>query len=150
RRLHPGGAGVSARLVKVPMPKSQCQMAKIEQRALLDIDPWALGIGTPSRTRAWLALVALSLRRQARARQMVWIALALGAFAVALVAVNTQGGRWGMHHWRSPRRVGPTYLQWVDRGELAHGVFQRQPGAHAIQHAFYGSCRAILHPEARA
>src|SRR5262245_33909470 len=103
----------------------------------------------PTLLRAWLALVALSLRRQARARQMVWIALALMGFAVALVAVNTAAGRWGMHHWRYPRRVGPTYLQWVDRAQLAYGAFHRQPGAHAVQLAVLGSCRAILDPQTR-
>jgi hypothetical protein len=80
---------------------------------------------------------------------MVWIALALMGFAVALVAVNTAAGRWGMHHWRYPRRVGPTYLHWVDRAQLTYGAFHRQPGAHGVQLAVLGSCRAILHPQAR-
>ena len=31
---------------------------------------------------------------------MIWIGLALLAFSVTLVALNTAGGRWGMGHWR--------------------------------------------------
>src|SRR5262245_47583674 len=54
--------------------------------------------------RAWFALVVLSMRRQARARQMVWIALALLGFTTFLVALNTALGRWDMGHWRPPRR----------------------------------------------
>jgi hypothetical protein len=42
---------------------------------------------------------------------MVWIALGLLALSVTWVALNTAGGRWGMGHWRSPRRVGPTFQQ---------------------------------------
>src|SRR5205085_2223516 len=53
--------------------------------------------------RAWLALVVLSLRRQANARQMVWIALGLLAIATAITAVQTARGEWGMAHWRWPR-----------------------------------------------
>src|SRR5436305_14841775 len=86
----------------------------------------------PSPLRAWLALVAISVRRQARMRQMVWIALGL----LALVLVNILGGRyfaarnaaayqpqslgpaatqarygdpWSLLSWRHPRRIGPTY-----------------------------------------
>src|SRR4051812_32161374 len=68
---------------------------------------------TLSPGRAWFFLVWLSMQRQARARQMVWIGLVLMGLSVALVAVNTQLDRWGMHHWRHPRRVGPTYPTWV-------------------------------------
>lgn len=50
--------------------------------------------------RAWLYLVWLCFQRQARARQMVWIALALLGFTAVLVALNAAGGRWGMKHWR--------------------------------------------------
>jgi ABC-type transport system involved in multi-copper enzyme maturation permease subunit len=48
----------------------------------------------PSLPRAWWALVLLSLRRQARARQMVWIALGLLAFAAAMTAVGTATDAW--------------------------------------------------------
>lgn len=50
--------------------------------------------------RAWCYLVWFCFQRQARARQMVWIALALLAFTTILVGLNTAAGRWGMRHWR--------------------------------------------------
>ncbi len=46
--------------------------------------------GAPSPLRAWLALVALSIRRQARMRQMVWIAVGL----LGLVLVGILAGRF--------------------------------------------------------
>ena len=101
----------------------------------------------PSAWRAWRALVFLSLQRQARARQMVWIALALLIFAVTLVAINTAAGRWGMHQWRSPRRVGPTFPTWVDHTQILTGVFHNSPGAHGIQHAVLGSVNAVITPD---
>jgi ABC-type transport system involved in multi-copper enzyme maturation permease subunit len=45
-------------------------------------------------------LIWLSFQRQARARQMVWIALGLLAFMTAVIGINTVAGRWGMGHWR--------------------------------------------------
>jgi ABC-2 type transport system permease protein len=86
----------------------------------------------PSPLRAWLALVALSIRRQARLRQMVWIAVGL----LGLVLANIIGGRffaartgatyqpqmldaaatrarygelWSLNSRQFPRRVGPSY-----------------------------------------
>ncbi len=44
--------------------------------------------------RAWCYLVLLSLRRQARARQMVWIAFGLLAFTTAMTAVATAADLW--------------------------------------------------------
>jgi ABC-2 type transport system permease protein len=67
---------------------------------------------SPSVFRAWLYIVSLSWQRQARARQMVWIALILLGLTVSLVAVNTAAGRWGMDHWRSPQGYGLTFQQW--------------------------------------
>jgi hypothetical protein len=99
--------------------------------------------------RAWIYLVWLSLVRQARARQMVWIALGLMGFAVALVAINTAAGRWGMHHWRYPRGRGPTYPALADQMQVLLGVVHRSPGAHALQAGVLGSCRTILSPDAR-
>jgi ABC-type transport system involved in multi-copper enzyme maturation permease subunit len=51
----------------------------------------------PSQVRAWFYLIGLSLRRQARARQMVLIALALLAFAAAFVAIATPLRIWDLH-----------------------------------------------------
>jgi ABC-2 type transport system permease protein len=102
--------------------------------------------GDISLWRAWFALVGLSVRRQAKARQMVWIALGLMAFAVTLVVLNTIAGRWGMHHWRYPRRTGPDFMTWTTEVETVTGVIHRSPGAQGIQHALLGACRVILTP----
>ncbi len=69
------------------------------------------GTRTPSHLRAWLYLVGLSLQRQMRFRQMVWIALALLAGSVLLVAARTATGRWGMHQWRMWRGVAPVSFE---------------------------------------
>ncbi len=68
---------------------------------------------TASALRAWFYVVWLCIQRQARARQMVWIALALLGLTATMVELNTLGNRWGMSHWRQPRGFGPTYSQWL-------------------------------------
>src|SRR5690242_3529098 len=65
----------------------------------------------PSPLRAWLALVALSIRRQARMRQMVWIALGLLVLVVGLVALANAHNGWSMETWRYPRRYGPQFRE---------------------------------------
>ncbi len=67
---------------------------------------------SPSPLRAWFYLVFLSCQRQARSRQMVWIALILLGLATAFIAVNSAAGRWGMGHWRSPQGSGLTFQTW--------------------------------------
>src|SRR6516165_2111264 len=62
--------------------------------------------------RAWCYLVLLSWQRQARIRQMVWIALALLGFSVILIGLNTLAGRWGMGHRRGPRQPGQSWQEW--------------------------------------
>ena len=72
--------------------------------------------------RAWWNLIVFSLRRQARMRLMVWIALGLLALTVFIIAINTAAGRWSMSQWRSPRRGPLTYanvLEAIDKGGLA-------------------------------
>jgi ABC-2 type transport system permease protein len=101
-----------------------------------------------SMLRAWWALVWLSWRRQAKARQMVWMALGLMAIAVALVAYNTAAGRWGMHHWRHPRRFGFDFVQWVEVVEASTDAVPQGAGGHCIQTAILGACRVILSPTA--
>ena len=54
----------------------------------------------PSLWRAWWFLVLLSFRRQARARQMVWIALGLLAFIGAMTAVATAADQWHRPRYR--------------------------------------------------
>src|SRR5262245_3203279 len=56
---------------------------------------------TPSPLLAWLALVRISLVRQARMRQMVWVALGLMALAVVFVGLNTYLGSWELTNRRS-------------------------------------------------
>jgi hypothetical protein len=51
----------------------------------------------PSAWRAWWSLVALSVRRQARAHLLVWIAFTLLALSVFVVALGTQDGQWEGH-----------------------------------------------------
>src|SRR5438105_12415424 len=68
---------------------------------------------TPSSFRAWCYLIRLSVRRQARAHLMVWIALGLLAFITFIVALNNRAGRWGMSNWRYPFRAGPSFLTWT-------------------------------------
>jgi hypothetical protein len=102
----------------------------------------------PSAVRAWLYLVWLSWLRQARARQMVWIALLLLGFAVAWVAVQSGLGNWGMGHWRSPRRYGHTYSAWAVQTQVVLGFSHRTLGAQSLNHALLGSCRAVLHNSA--
>src|SRR5262245_29569139 len=106
--------------------------------------------------RAWLELVVLSVRRQADARQMVWIALGLLAFATAVTAGQNWAGNWGMGHWRWPRaRQGPPAGQrpteqwvaesaWIDQTQALAGASFPDPAAQGLQHAILGSCRAVL------
>src|SRR5262245_36893806 len=114
-------------------------------------------IPRPSLWRAWLELVALSVRRQANARQMVWIALGLLAFATAITAVQNVAGNWGMAHWRWPRfRQAPPpgrerpadewvpESAWIDQTQAAAGALCGDPAAHGVQHAILGSCRAFV------
>jgi len=72
---------------------------------------------TPSPWRAWWYLVQLSFWRQARLRQMVWVALGLLAFAAAFVAVNTALDRWNIRTWRFSR-AQPPLGQLVDSLEV--------------------------------
>jgi ABC-type transport system involved in multi-copper enzyme maturation permease subunit len=62
-------------------------------------------------------LVRLSFQRQARVRQMVWIALGLLAFTTAVIGLNTVGGRWSMGHWR---------WWWLAPGPLAATSHERR------------------------
>jgi ABC-2 type transport system permease protein len=92
--------------------------------------------------RAWLYLVFLSWQRQARARQTVWIALGLLAFATVVVVLNTAGGRWTMAHWRFFGRQGPTHQEWVAQSEAVTPLLS--PGGKAITNAYFAAHSAIL------
>jgi ABC-type transport system involved in multi-copper enzyme maturation permease subunit len=84
---------------------------------------------------------------------MVWIALALMGLSVILVLLNTAGGRWGMGHWRGPRRPGqtwqewnamPTYRQYVEQMVAVRMAMPGQAPAGAIQDSIGAACGAVL------
>lgn len=99
---------------------------------------------TPSRFRAWLYLIRLSVRRQARAHLMLWIALALLGFTLLVVVLNARAGRWGMAHWKSPRRTGPTYAQHLLHVELP-GRLPLDPVAGAVHQAGWAALRTVVY-----
>jgi ABC-2 type transport system permease protein len=105
-------------------------------------------VAAPRMWRAWCYLVVLSWQRQARARQMVWIALGLMAFSATLVAINTAANRWGMHQRHFPGRHDPTLEQWIDRSEFATLAAHRTAGGQAVASALFGSSRALLNQSA--
>ena len=105
---------------------------------------------SPSPFRAWCYLVILSLQRQARVRQMVWIAVALLALSVVLTGLQTLSGRWGMGHWRGPRAPGenwqdwlkrPTYRDWADDLNGLRAALSWSP---AMQDVVAGAYAAVL------
>ncbi len=94
--------------------------------------------------RAWCYLIWLSVQRQARARQMVWIALGLLVFAVILVSINTAMGAWSMKNWRYPYRRGPTIVQWADEYQVLLSVRDPSAGSQGIHAAWAAAVRAIV------
>lgn len=99
--------------------------------------------------RAWLALVWLSLRRQARARQMVGLALGLLVLSVAGVAFLTALGRWGVSHWQVPRRSGVTLPVVVDRLQLTLSATRTDPLAGGLSQALLGPVRTLVRTDVR-
>jgi ABC-2 type transport system permease protein len=61
----------------------------------------------------WWYLVGLSFRRQARLRQMVFIALGLLGLALAYVVLQTRVSGWELTTRRWPRGSGPTYQEYL-------------------------------------
>ncbi|NBO92955.1 MAG: hypothetical protein EBV06_11690 [Planctomycetia bacterium] len=102
-----------------------------------------------SSLRAWWALVLLSLARQAHARQMVWIALALLGISVAGVAYLHALGRWGVSHWKIPRGSEVTFPVFIDRADFAFALAIRDPQARAFESAVWGSLRTLTHADVR-
>lgn len=114
--------------------------------------------GSPSAVRAWFYLVWFCLQRQARARQMVWIALALFGFTATIVALNTAANRWGMWHWRWRWReqpagiltVGPvhevisTYRETLTGLECLPVTLPWSESAIGIQDAINAAFEAVL------
>ncbi len=62
---------------------------------------------------AWFYLVWFCVLRQARARQMVWVAVGLMVLMATVVGLLTLAGRGGMDQWRwnwvasGPQVIGP-------------------------------------------
>jgi len=94
--------------------------------------------------RAWCYLVWLSWQRQARASQMVWIAVGLLAFAAALAAIFTAKGAWSMRSWRWPYRQGPTFLQWADAMQIVMSVPDASAGGQGVQAALAAAVRGVV------
>src|SRR5665213_1626680 len=102
-RIGGGGAWLLARrkgrpigligLIRPISPIGQNLMAILQQ-------PRPSAAPQTSLLSAWLYLVLLSWRRQARARQMVWIALGLLAFTTAMTAVATAADLWHRPRFR--------------------------------------------------
>jgi hypothetical protein len=107
----------------------------------------------PSAWRAWCYLVWLSLQRQARARQMVWIAVGLLTFSAVFIAINTAGGRWDMHRWRwfppapndkNAQVTMQRYGETADNLQVLLLAVPRGPGLSTIEHGFSGAVQTIL------
>jgi ABC-2 type transport system permease protein len=98
-----------------------------------------------SLSRAWCYLVWLSWQRQARAAQMVWIAVGLLLFVVSLEAIFTSMNAWSMRRWRWPYRQGPTYLQWADEIQILMSVPDGSAGGQGVQAALAAAVRGIVH-----
>jgi len=103
-----------------------------------------------SNLRAWFYLIGLSIQRQARARQMVWIALALLGVTVTIVGLNTARGRWSMDHWRvrPEGAMGPmpvSYAQLVEgRASVAAATTATDPMASSVSSAVLDCERLLL------
>lgn len=90
----------------------------------------------PSAIRAWFALVGLSLRRQARVRQMVWVSLGLLGIAVLIVGLQTARSRWSTAARRFNyvvEKPAPTFLT-LPRGEKIRPV-RREDWGKGIVHS---------------
>jgi ABC-2 type transport system permease protein len=124
----------------------------------------------PSAFGAWCYLVWFCVQRQARARQMVWIALALLALIATVVGLMTLAGRGGMDQWRwnwvasapifmpPPGKLGPgdrpslpqprivrlTYADVVQGMEVLPHAVPMPATAAAVQDAVAGASRIAL------
>jgi len=82
----------------------------------------------PSLGRAWCYLVALSFRRQARARQMVWIALGLLGFIAAMTAVATAADQWRRPRYRQIVAERQAMIDAVRPGDPAQAIAEVASG----------------------
>ena len=87
----------------------------------------------PSLWRAWCYLVLLSWRRQARARQMVWIALGLLAFTTIMTAVASAADLFHRPRYRQYTAEALVMIDAVRPGSPVQAVADASFGAaHAI------------------
>jgi len=94
----------------------------------------------PSLLRAWFYLVGLSLRRQARSRQMMWLALGLLIFSALMTSLATAADLW-----HRPR----LQLLSVHTQVMIDALRPGDPTA-ALGDAFCGAARAALRGDASA
>jgi hypothetical protein len=118
-----------------------------------------------SALRAWCYLVWFCIQRQARARQMVWIALALLGLSATVIALNTMADRWSMASWgwvwrppsvfpATPPAEGPprpppapvvlTYRQTAAAAELLPHVAPWPPVASGLQTTLSTASQTLL------
>jgi len=114
-----------------------------------DAAPALLEPCEPSRFRAWLYLIQLSIQRQARAGQVVWIALGLLLFSTLLVVTFTAGRGWSVKKTPWPRTRdyrGPSYAEWADLTEAAgnRAVLPGSPETAGVNQALSASFRAAM------
>jgi ABC-2 type transport system permease protein len=102
--------------------------------------PHEISAPQTSLLRAWCYLVLLSWRRQARARQMVWIALGLLAFTTAMTAVATAADLW--HR--------PRFRQLVAADQLMFAAIAPGSPAQALGDAALSAARAAVQTEPSA
>jgi hypothetical protein len=76
---------------------------------------------------------------------MVWISLVLLGLTALLVHFNTSHERWSMAHWRSPRRVGPTFAQHLVNVELIGQTPWLTTPGDALHFAVVGAWGALTH-----
>jgi ABC-2 type transport system permease protein len=92
--------------------------------------------------RAWVALIAISMRRQARAHWMVLVSLGLLTLTALLVHLNTSLERWNMSYWRVSRS-NVTFGQHVQGLETLGSLPWPAP-TQAVHFAVTQTYRAII------
>jgi ABC-type transport system involved in multi-copper enzyme maturation permease subunit len=101
-------------------------------------------IPQPSAVRAWFYLVALSWQRQARMRQMLWIAMGLLVFSAVLVGIQTALNIWDIHTWKWPGRGWPTYSVWIDDLQATTTAFPFASPGNTANQALLASVQLVL------
>jgi ABC-2 type transport system permease protein len=104
---------------------------------------------TPTPRRAWLYLIHLGIRRQARVGQMAWIAAGLLVFATMLVGITTLGDWWAVNKVPFPRGRqgrGFTHAEWADVTDalLLRSALPGSPLVAGVNQALIASYRVGL------